>query len=216
MFLGMGAVLALLLGSGLGLAALVFALGLDTGGLLFRYTALIVSQGVLVLVPFGIVALFRAPWSSLGLAPLPPRGLVESALIGGALVGVTGLYSIALQWAAPSAYQKLLEEQANQMKLLEAPLPLLILAAVVLAPLAEEVFFRGFVFGGLRRSLGFGGAALFSSALFAVLHMMWVSSPPLFLVGLGAAIQYGRYRSLAAPLALHIAFNAVALTLELV
>lgn len=212
--LGMGAVLALLMATGLALAAMTFAFDVDRNGLVFRYGVLVLSQVVLVLVPLSIVVLFKAPWSSLGFSGMSGRGYLESFLIGAGLVGFTGVYSQLLEWWAPPLYQKLMDEQARQLELLTAPLPLLVLAAVVLAPVAEEVFFRGFIFGGLKNSIGFSGAAIFSSLLFALVHMMWASSPPLFLVGLGAAIQYGRYRSLAAPLTLHIAFNSIALIIE--
>lgn len=96
------------------------------------------------------------------------RGYLESFLIGAGLVGFTGVYSQLLEWWAPPLYQKLMDEQARQLELLTAPLPLLVLAAVVLAPVAEV--FRGFIFGGLKNSIGFSGAAIFSSLLFALVR----------------------------------------------
>ena len=100
------------------------------------------------------------------------------------------------------------------MDLLEAPWPLLLLAAIVVAPLAEEIYFRGFLFGGMRRDLSFALASGLSAAIFSGIHLMAWSTVPLFLVGLGAAVAYERYRTLWAPLAMHAAFNGTALVVE--
>ena len=48
-------------------------------------------------------------------------------------------------------------------------LPLTVLAA----PLFEEFIFRGPIFGGQRRTFGFGGAALTSAAIFVIVHPRW-------------------------------------------
>ncbi|MEE9285847.1 MAG: type II CAAX endopeptidase family protein, partial [Dehalococcoidia bacterium] len=58
------------------------------------------------------------------------------------------------------------------------------LLAVVVAPLAEETFFRGFVFTGLRRRLGLRGAAVAASGLFALAHIQPISYVPIFMIGL--------------------------------
>lgn len=47
---------------------------------------------------------------------------------------------------------------------------LVFLSLVVLAPLAEELLFRGFVYKGMRRRLPFWAAAILVSLLFAVVH----------------------------------------------
>lgn len=54
----------------------------------------------------------------------------------------------------------------------------------LLAPLCEEVFFRGFVFYGLAGSMGWLWAAIVSSAVFAALHAQPYSLVPLFAQGL--------------------------------
>ena len=41
---------------------------------------------------------------------------------------------------------------------------------VVAAPFSEEIFFRGFIFGGLRRRLSFPVAAVLSAAIFGLFH----------------------------------------------
>ena len=90
-----------------------------------------------------------------------------------------------------------------------------IIAVVVAAPLGEEVFFRGMLFGSLRGRIGFAGAAALSAAVFALVHVQ----PPLvilmFFVGFGLAWVYERRGSLVAPIAAHATFNLIGYSLIL-
>jgi membrane protease YdiL (CAAX protease family) len=78
----------------------------------------------------------------------------------------------------------------------------------VAAPIFEEFIFRGLIFGGLRRSLGFGAAAVASAAIFAIVHPP-ASVIPVFGLGLCAAFVYERTRMLAGPMIVHAVYNAV-------
>ena len=82
-------------------------------------------------------------------------------------------------------------------------------AVILAAPAGEELFFRGFLFGGLRRRMGFWTAALISSAVFAFTHYLPLLMPLLFVVGLGLAWVYERRGSLWPCMAAHAAFNVV-------
>ena len=85
------------------------------------------------------------------------------------------------------------------------------LAIVVVAPVAEEVFFRGFVLGGLVAALGDLRAAVVSSALFAVMHASVGTFVPLFAAGMLLAWLYLRTRSIWPPIAAHSTQNALAM-----
>lgn len=87
---------------------------------------------------------------------------------------------------------------------------LLYLAAVIAAPIYEEVFFRGFLFKGLRSSrLGASGTIMFTSLCWAVVHMQYdyVYISTIFVLGL--YLGYARYRSqsLLLPIFLHMLYN---------
>jgi membrane protease YdiL (CAAX protease family) len=88
---------------------------------------------------------------------------------------------------------------------------LLMLAGVVVAPLVEELFFRGFVFAGLRPRYGWPKAAAISSALFALLHLQPLAILPIFLLGYIFAFLYQRSRSLWPAILMHVLMNALAL-----
>ena len=175
---------------------------------------MIVSQLVLIVVPIAAAVVSSGGPETLGLRPYTFRALLEGVVVGAILVGIGGAYAWGLSELAPAAYASMVAEQELQMKLLEGSVPLLLLVAVVIAPLGEEMFFRGFVFGGLRGRLGFAWASGLSAALFAAIHLMPWSLVPLFAVGLGTAVVYERHRSLAACMMAHASYNLLSLALE--
>jgi membrane protease YdiL (CAAX protease family) len=83
-------------------------------------------------------------------------------------------------------------------------------AAVFIAPFCEEVFFRGFVFPGLRNSMSVGWAILVSSLLFAIAHTDPGSFPVLFVIGLALAFLRLRTRSIWPCILLHMLNNSIA------
>jgi membrane protease YdiL (CAAX protease family) len=82
---------------------------------------------------------------------------------------------------------------------------------VVLAPVAEETFFRGFLYRGLRRVFSAWPAALISGVCFGLVHFQEKRSlliiPSLIVVGIVLAMVYERRRSLLASVAAHAVFN---------
>lgn len=85
--------------------------------------------------------------------------------------------------------------------------------AVGLAPLFEELIFRGMIFRGLRRTASPALAALGSAAIFAVVHPAY-SALPVFGLGLAAAIVLEITGLLWAPVAAHMVYNAIVIFLQ--
>jgi membrane protease YdiL (CAAX protease family) len=88
---------------------------------------------------------------------------------------------------------------------------LIFLTGIGIAPLVEEIFFRGFIYTGMREKYGWIAAALISSALFAGVHLQPISMPPIFLMGLIFAYLYERTRSIWPAVIMHFATNALSL-----
>ncbi len=93
---------------------------------------------------------------------------------------------------------------------------LVVIAIVLFAPIAEELFFRGIVFNAWRRESGRRWAYIGSAALFAVIHLSLVSLVPIFLLGLALAWVYERTGNLLAPIAMHTTVNGISVALALV
>ncbi|NJD65064.1 MAG: CPBP family intramembrane metalloprotease, partial [Chloroflexi bacterium] len=86
------------------------------------------------------------------------------------------------------------------------------LTTVVAAPIGEELFYRGLVFGGLAE-WGFVPAAVVSSALFALSHLDAGSIIPFTALGMTMAWLYWRSGSLWDAIAFHVLFNLLSFIL---
>jgi membrane protease YdiL (CAAX protease family) len=87
----------------------------------------------------------------------------------------------------------------------------IILLAVSVAPLAEEFFFRFFLYGVLKRYFGRGVGVVASALLFAAVHAHLPSFAPLFVLGICFTIAYEWSGSLLVSMTMHALFNALAL-----
>jgi membrane protease YdiL (CAAX protease family) len=99
------------------------------------------------------------------------------------------------------------------------------LAAVVIAPIGEELFFRGFSLTAWERSLGWRSALIRASIFFAFVHILTVSGDTFsdavakaaiaFAIRLPVAFALGwvflQRRSIFASIGLHAAFNGLLL-----
>jgi uncharacterized protein len=90
---------------------------------------------------------------------------------------------------------------------------LTLFVAAVIAPISEEIFFRGFLYGGLRRRIGVVGAMLVSTLFFTGLHLSFDLFIPIFLLGLFLAWLYEYTGSLYPGILLHAENNALSLIL---
>ena len=88
-------------------------------------------------------------------------------------------------------------------------LPLVALLAIVAAPIAEETFFRGFLFPALRMRWGTFWAALASGLVFAALHFNLGSLVPFTIIGMLLAWAYVFSGSLWVAIGAHFLFNSV-------
>lgn len=211
--IGISATLLLVvLGPGLlGLALLQY--GADGESVAFRYGLGLLLEATLLVVPFGVARRSRGGAPALGLVRARGRALAEGAGIGLVLYLLVLATEVVLTRVAPEIAAEMMKEQEQQLEALAGPWPLLALMALVVAPVCEEVFFRGFVFGGLRRRVDFGWASGLSAVLFAAVHAMPWSMIPLFFVGLGCALAYERHRSLLASITTHVSFNGISLVI---
>ena len=88
----------------------------------------------------------------------------------------------------------------------------LLLASAVIAPVCEEVFFRGYLLGVFARA-GRERAAVLSALLFSAAHGLSLETPVLFAIGLLLAAAAYRAQSLLAPVIMHMAYNATLIVL---
>jgi membrane protease YdiL (CAAX protease family) len=92
---------------------------------------------------------------------------------------------------------------------------LLVVLSCVIAPVAEELFFRGVVFAAIRHKTTRGWAIFLSGAAFSLVHTNVVGFLPIMLIGMFLSYIYERTGSLVAPIAVHIVHNTFLLALGL-
>lgn len=122
------------------------------------------------------------------------------------------LYRLALQRAG----HEIAPQPVLRLFAAEQPLALRVLLiglAVVLAPLAEEVLFRGVAQPLAARRFGMPAAIVLVSVLFALLHRHPVTYAPLFVLAVAFSIGYLRTGSIVTPIVAHALFNAVNLAI---
>jgi membrane protease YdiL (CAAX protease family) len=87
------------------------------------------------------------------------------------------------------------------------------LAVVVIAPLTEELLFRGLLLPALRAQLGTAGAIAVTGLLFGIFHVLPLVVVYAAIAGVVLGAIFVRTRSVLAPIAFHAAFNSVPLLL---
>ncbi len=107
------------------------------------------------------------------------------------------------------------EESRMLEKMRGGGLALVLAVAVVLAPLFEELFFRGLLYPALRRRVGSAVAVLLNGVIFGALHFQPLFMLSLMLVGAVLAYLYERTGSLVAPMIAHALYNLCTILITL-
>ena len=170
--------------------------------------ALLAVAGLFVAAPRALAGLRFMPehglWRSVGFGVL----LAVPAWIGAQLVAVITARLLELVGLRPE------EGVAEAAIGLVDPIVLAI-ALMVVAPVAEEIFFRGIVYNAWLREFGVRRAVIGSAALFALIHGSIFVIPAIFALGIALALLYRRTGSLPASIAMHATFNGITLALGL-
>ena len=102
------------------------------------------------------------------------------------------------------------EQQTGFMDAAGYELVLAFITLVLMAPLYEEMLFRGFVFRGLAKALSFWPAAITVSALFGLAHGQINVAVDTFLIGMVASWLVWHTKSIWPAILLHVIKNLVA------
>lgn len=183
---------------------------LSVGQLLFGLGADLLLQAMLLGIAVGLsLGRYGGGMALLGWRPRAPRHWFKWTLA-----------TVFLAWASLLLYQALtllpgldaLRPHGNIPEgIFNHPqtLPIAVFLTVVVAPVVEESFFRGFLFNGLRRLLGFSGAAALSGLLFALVHAQPQLIIPFTVIGVLFSYAYYRTGTLWANISAHLLFNLV-------
>lgn len=139
-------------------------------------------------------------WTDIGLAPL---GLGLYLLLSGIL-----LYIVTLLFPAFDGSQ--VQETGFGHLASHSEYILAFLTLVVVAPVAEEILFRGYLYGKLRKTIPAWLAILITSILFAVVHGQWNVALDVFALSIMLCILREVTGSIWAGILLHMMKNGIA------
>lgn len=113
------------------------------------------------------------------------------------------LAALVPQWLAE--YQGILRSSGLDQMQLSLPM---ILYAVCLGPICEELCFRGLTMGYARRAGGFWAANIIQALLFGLFHMNMLQGSMAFLLGMALGYVKEKAQNLTLVILLHMTFNA--------
>jgi membrane protease YdiL (CAAX protease family) len=161
-----------------------------------------VILGLLFLITLGLdrrtFLAFRRPtswWLAVGIALL-------------VLVAVFIVSGIVALFANPEKEQGLIPQHWDSSKI--APFAAFAFVVVVVAPIVEELQFRGVGYGLLER-FGSTAAILLVGLAFALVHGLLAGFPVILVFGIGLAFLRSKTDSIYPCMLLHASFNAVGL-----
>jgi CAAX protease family protein len=207
-------VIGLFVSLGAGLAvAIPLPEGLPSilGGVLFltgTQVGLLAAAGLFV----------AAPQALSGMRLWPEHGARRSMLLGLALAIPAWIGAEALALVMIPLLERVgIRPEAGVVDelLAQADPIVLVVALVFVAPVAEEIFFRGIVYNAWEREYGPRLALVGSALLFAAIHVSPVLLVPILGLGLALGFVYRTTRSLPATILLHAGFNAITVAIGL-
>ncbi len=171
--------------------------------------AMLASQLAVILLVILLTRKGVAPWRNrlhLASPAFSSRSLLAILVTIAATLMAAVLWSLAFPEADAV-------DGAWAAEMLAPPETRLVALAVIIAgaPLSEELLFRGFLLPPLTRTrLGFSGAAILSSLLWALIHFYtWQGFAIVFVIGLALSYLLWRTGSLWPGIVLHAILNVV-------
>lgn len=127
---------------------------------------------------------------------------------GAALVcGLTLQIPIGIVISVIPFPETVIENHSELMNASTSPLPIQLLYAVIIAPIVEEMLFRGIAHDRLSKVMPVPLAAAISAAGFAVIHGEAIAILVAFACGYILAMLYSKFRTIVVPIAFHMGFN---------
>ncbi|NCA98119.1 MAG: CPBP family intramembrane metalloprotease [Clostridia bacterium] len=177
------------------------------------YPRISVFYGLFLIPLYSLILFFRRlnQRDAIWLKKPDKKHLLPALILSIGLLGVTNLLFSGLMILGDSvpAVERLMADYLEQAEAFSPALGYgwLIAGITILAPLSEELLFRGIIQGELRRAMPEWLAVVIQAALFAVFHMQAIQVLYVFLPALALGAMYAVTRSFWVPVLMHVVFN---------
>ena len=178
---------------------------------------MVVSTGFMDLLAFFfilrvVILKYHQPLEALGISS---KNILQNIRVG-LCSYITFLPILTILFFSTIVAAKLLNytpppQPVYELIFFEARPVFLILASLLIAllgPITEEVFFRGFLYGALRKRLGIASAVIISGFLFSFLHINLLGFISILALGIFLAYMREKTGSLIPSITVHIVHNS--------
>jgi len=179
--------------------------------LLEQTVLLTIVAGVLAIATYVVMFVFRKknPLREVGIAKMPIPVYFGMVLFGVAL-------NLAVSFLLPLIPfpEVLWDNYAAQSEMLLGARVWTVILTVIIAPILEEVVFRGLMHTRFKRCMPVIVSMIISALIFGFMHMALIAVIYASLLGLLLAWVFEKYNSLLASILVHFGFNLCAILLE--
>ncbi|MFZ5354625.1 MAG: CPBP family intramembrane glutamic endopeptidase [Bacillota bacterium] len=144
-------------------------------------------------------------FSSVGFGKLFTIGLFGIALN---LFTVTTLYTTSIYKYFPE-HSELIEALIGNNSFIVT-----LLTVGIIAPLFEEILFRGMIYNELKEHMKVNAVIVIQALLFAIYHMNILQGLYAFVLGIFLGLVYRWYKSIWAPIAIHVLYNSTSVVIS--
>ncbi len=170
-----------------------------------------IFYGIQVLLMLGVVWFFAIYWRRSGFRDLGFRYYSIGKTIWYTFISLILIFIVSFAYVF--VLQKVFGIDAPSSKIDELVRSgnvsgnILIVVTAVIAPLCEEVYFRGFLYPAFRKNFGVVIGIFLSSIIFAAAHLDLFSFFPIMIIGWILAFMYEKTKSIFPVIFLHSVYN---------
>lgn len=184
-----------------------------TEGIMSQAMTMTFIAGILALITYWIIFLIRKKsfFQEVTLRSIPVVGMIAVVLMG---ISFNIIISVVIATIPfPESWSQSYAQ--NSSVLSDGNVVVAWLATVLMAPVLEEVVFRGLIYKRLKTGMPVVVAAIISSVVFGLMHGTIIWGMYAFVLGVVLIIVYERFHSLLANILLHMGFNLTGMGLQL-
>ena len=189
-----------------GIVALFFGVGDDTSDdHAFQFVATFGGDAALVLAAYLVTARLGRPVpATFGFRSFAPSAVGWVVVAFVSYLALAAIYTVIVDPPAEDLPQQLGADESVLLAVVTG------IFVVLVAPVVEELFFRGFLYQALRNSWGTVLGVIGSGAIFGGIHFEPDKFVPLFVLGVALAMLFQKTRSVWPCIMLHAINNTLA------
>lgn len=184
----------------------VFASVNDGHAVLYPYLSMVVRVTPALFMLWFFRMRGRSAFEELKLRPVAVSDAAVAAAVG--VLSCLAVSYLLTVFPFPTVWQEEYTEQSSQVVMENSPI-ITVISTVILAPFAEEIVYRGILYGHLRRGLPSIAAALVSATLFGLAHGTAIWFVYTFCLGMLFAYMVEKTGSILPSMLSHVVFNFV-------